>query len=98
MRNVPVGSPPGTRVLVRTRAGGCYDNKLGRIVQLCADDFADVALCPPGTPVAWYRVEFDVPADNGGKGTKSDVFRRGSLFPEGYPYDYWGRPSRSAPA
>lgn len=91
MRNIPIESGPGTRVLVRTKRGGCYDNKLGTVVAVLDENLE------PGPDPAWYRIKFDIPADNGGTPAETDIFRRRELFPVTYGEDYWGRPSKDAP-
>lgn len=97
MRNIPIQSRPGTRVLVRTKHGGCYDNKLGVIASVKDENFEDLKTKPAGTDPGWYEVRFDIPADNGGTPVQSEIFRRTELFPPAYTRDYWGRPSTTAP-
>ena len=67
----------GDAVRVRTATRGCYHGKTGRVTNILNGPGTDIRNIPTGSPDAypyWYRVEFDSPADNGGKPVDAEIF------------------------
>lgn len=98
---IPVDSPPGTRCLVQSPGGGCYDGH-GATVLAVVNDYG-VAYDETDGNSHWrgtsFRLKFDKPV-NIGAGTLigEDSLPMEWCFVPNCPVNYWLRPRKNKDA
>lgn len=70
------------RVKVQTATHGCYHGKKGTVNRILNGSMTPLDCIPNGSANQypyWYQVQFDTPADNGGRLVHAEIFLASEL-------------------
>lgn len=95
--HIPVDSPPGTKYLVQSPGGGCYDGQKATVLAIVND--TSLTRQETDNNPNWigtcFRLEFKEPVDIGaGTLITKDSLPMGWCFVPNCPVNYWLRPRK----